>query len=153
VAERERVEAREELLVRQVAGGAEDDEGTGLGVRAIRALEERVLQFLLRRSVMPASRGGRRRRGAWRTGAGCELGLAARVEALVQSGATAPAPGPTRRSRRAASTAPRPSRRPVRRSPRDRDCRRALRAVRSSSQEEMTLPRRHSSVTAARSRS
>ena len=50
VAKRERVQGGEELALRQVAGGAEDDERARLGrAREPEALEERVLRLALGR--------------------------------------------------------------------------------------------------------
>ena len=50
LAERKRVERREELLVRQVSGGPEDDERAGFRrARETEALEEGILQLLLGR--------------------------------------------------------------------------------------------------------
>ena len=54
-----RLQRREDLLVGQVAGGAEEDQGVGMGVAHRASLRHRL----------PASRGGRRTRSAWPTAA------------------------------------------------------------------------------------
>src|SRR5581483_685889 len=99
---------RHELLVREVAGGAEDDEGARVGgAPESEPFGERVLLLLRRRgrghcpvlTVPGSSPGGRRRPGASRTGRGCPT-LPPRATRTGRTGrrrAPAPARPPRRR--------------------------------------------------------
>ena len=93
-----------------------------------------------------SARGGRRTACASRTGAGRRSRPPPARRTARTARPRAPAPARPRRSRRAASSGPRPSRR---RGPRGRRGRAAASAaaVRSSSHEATTLPRRHTSAT------
>src|SRR5262249_35323019 len=147
-----------ELLVRQVAGGAEDDERAGIGRLAQgEALGERVLR--LRRLL-----GGLRHCSglfsrwppkAWRIAERTRSPKSASPREAKRLNSDAASTGAGTPSSTAACTVHRPSpeslTRPAYSSSSGVSC--SACAVRSSSHEEITDPRRQSSVTAAMSRS
>ena len=130
--------AREDLLVGEVAGGAEEDQ-------RVRARP--------RRSLTSSPR-GRRSRSAWRRAPGS--GSRPRRGRRSARRATAVSTWAGTPSSLAAATVQRPSPESETLPPKLLEvgvCRRGPGAVRSSSQEATTLPRRHSSVMSARSKS